>query len=276
MTFPLTFHLFGFDLPAHTLFDVLAYTAGGLLFRFELRRNRSTLSTLSLEKKLWLLACGIFGAAVGAKLLAWLEDPDVYLRNLQNVQAWIGGKTLVGGLLGGWIGIEIAKRVLKIRSNTGDAFVLPLIVGIMLGRIGCFLTGLPDRTYGIETNLPWGIDFGDGVHRHPTQLYEIVWVGITGAILFWVSRSYNHGRAATAQVAQQNTTLGTRSWHPDGLFFRLFILSYLSFRFFVEFIKPSDKPFFGLSAIQIASLLGAIVALVCLVRLQRPAGHEQR
>ena len=74
---------------------------------------------------------------------------------------------IVGGLLGGWAGVEIAKRVLRIRYSTGDLFVFPLVVGMSIGRVGCFLTGLDDHTCGTWTGLPWAVDFGDGP-RHPT------------------------------------------------------------------------------------------------------------
>ena len=43
---------------------------------------------------------------------------------------------------------------------------------VMIGRIGCLLSGLEDQTYGTVTNLPWGWDFGDGLMRHPVPLYE--------------------------------------------------------------------------------------------------------
>jgi phosphatidylglycerol:prolipoprotein diacylglycerol transferase len=37
---------------------------------------------------------------------------------------------------------------------------------------GCFFSGLTDHTHGCPTAVPWGHDFGDGVPRHPVQLYE--------------------------------------------------------------------------------------------------------
>jgi prolipoprotein diacylglyceryltransferase len=49
---------------------------------------------------------------------------------------------------------------------------LPLAIGIAVGRLGCFFAGLDDFTYGTPTTLPWGHDFGDGIARHPVQLYE--------------------------------------------------------------------------------------------------------
>jgi phosphatidylglycerol---prolipoprotein diacylglyceryl transferase len=57
-----------------------------------------------------------------------------------------------------------------VRRATGDVFAIPLTVGIAVGRVGCFLTGLADNTHGLPANLPWAIDYGDGIPRHPAQL----------------------------------------------------------------------------------------------------------
>jgi len=78
------------------------------------------------------------------------------------------------GLLGVVLAVEGLKRRLHIKHRTGDLFAIPLVVGIAIGRIGCFFAGLTDGTYGTATALPREVDFGDGVGRHPAQLYEIV------------------------------------------------------------------------------------------------------
>ena len=115
----------------------------------------------------------------------------------------LGGKTIVGGLVGGLIAVESVKRLRGIRVATGDLLALPLVLGIAIGRIGCFLSGLEDQSYGIATGLPWGVDFGDGIARHPTQLYEIVVLAGLGAMLIvrarhdrnrWRSLQALHGR----------------------------------------------------------------------------------
>src|SRR6201999_2912276 len=95
-----------------------------------------------------------------------------------------GGKTIVGGLIGGLLTVEYAKKKMGFAGRTGDLFALPLCVGIAVGRIGCFLAGLNDYTYGSVTSLPWGIDFGDGMKRHPAQLYEIIFLVCLGLFLF--------------------------------------------------------------------------------------------
>jgi prolipoprotein diacylglyceryltransferase len=98
----------------------------------------------------------------------------------------IGGKTIVGALAGGLISVELTKRYIGIRTSTGDLYAIPLALGIAIGRIGCFLTGLSDNTYGTSTNLPWAVNFGDGIPRHPTQLYEIIFLLALIPFLFHV------------------------------------------------------------------------------------------
>jgi hypothetical protein len=111
-------------------------------------------------------------ALLGSKLLSGLENPA---RSASApLVAVLSSKTIVGGLIGGLIAVEIVKKIAGIRTPTGDLFAIPLCVGIAVGRIGCFLTGLDDGTFAVATTLPWGINFGDGIARHPTQLYEIV------------------------------------------------------------------------------------------------------
>ncbi|RYF98138.1 MAG: diacylglyceryl transferase, partial [Caulobacteraceae bacterium] len=55
---------------------------------------------------------------------------------------------------------------------TGGVFVGSFSFGLVIGRLGCFFSGLNDDTYGSPTHLPWGVDLGDHVSRHPVQLYE--------------------------------------------------------------------------------------------------------
>jgi len=245
MTFPVTFHVFGLSVHPHALFEVLAYTGGFQLFL--LTRRRWPRASVSVDHMMWLLVGCVFGALVGSKLLAWLESPIDYWNARHQLPAILGGKTIVGGLLGGWAGVEIVKKRLGIAHSTGDGYVFPLILGIAVGRIGCFLTGLADHTYGKPTDLPWAVDFGDGP-RHPTQLYEIVFFILLAAALFVRLR---------------------RAPHENGELFRLFMLGYLAFRFAIEFIKPRyTVPYVGLSAIQLASAAGALVALAQLLRLR--------
>jgi prolipoprotein diacylglyceryltransferase len=249
MSFPVYIPLFGHRLHPHPVMEVLAYAAGSQLYFLLRRRWRGATVKLPLEKNLWLLVGCVFGALLGSKLLAWAESWPHYREALRSPdpRMILAGKTIVGGLLGGWVGIEVAKKFLHIPRSTGDLFVFPLMVGMSLGRVGCFLTGLDDHTHGNATGLPWGVDFGDGVRRHPAQLYEIAFLFALGVLLFLTFRPGNE----------------------PGRLFRRFMLGYLLFRLLVEFIKPTYKPYAGLSAIQIACAAGAAVCLWQLARRPR-------
>lgn len=247
MEFPVYLWLGPLKIHPHILFEFLAYSLGFQLYR---RRTRQQPVSESLETRIWLLVACVLGAAIGAKLLGWLETPFM-VDPVTGTRHWLApGKTIVGGLLGGWAGVEIAKRNLGITSSTGDAYVWPILVALSFGRLGCFFTGLEDHTYGIATTLPWAIDFGDGILRHPTQLYEIVWLLLTGLILRWVPPA------------------------PPGTLFRWMMASYLFFRLMVEGIKPTLHIYGGLSAIQIAALIGLGVCLRDLYLIYYPRHKE--
>jgi prolipoprotein diacylglyceryltransferase len=114
--------------------------------------------------------------------------------------------------------------------------VFPLLLGLVIGRLGCHLSGLTDGTFGTPTSLPWGIDFGDGIARHPTNLYEIGFLVLLALLL---------------------SALERRCPLPNGRRFELFLAGYLLFRLLVEFLKPTAAlPGLGLTAIQWACVAG--------------------
>ncbi|WP_242107629.1 prolipoprotein diacylglyceryl transferase [Luteimonas aquatica] len=223
----------------HTLFEVAAYAIG---FRLYLReRQRQALPALASREHAIAVAAGaIIGAALGSKLAYWLYDPLYAFAGFPDPRRLLEGKSIIGALLGGLAGVEIAKRLEGVRGSTGDAFVLPLIAGMCIGRIGCFLAGLNDHTYGNPTALPWGVDFGDGVPRHPTQLYEIAFLLALGA---WIAR--HGGRFAR-----------------EGDRFRAFMVAYLGYRLLIEWIRPIPLHYLGLfSGLQLLCLAGLLYYL---------------
>lgn len=221
----------------HPVFETLAYAGGFQLYRWQKRRSGDFLQ----ETQRWnVIAAAIVGAVVGSRVLGLLEQwPLLATMSWKQILFGSGGKTIVGGLLGGWLAVELVKWMSGIRRRTGDLFALPLCLGIAIGRVGCFLAGLADDTYGKATSLPWGVDFGDGVRRHPTQLYEIVFLLVLAAVIWSVSRRP----------------------HTQGVLFRIFLVGYLAWRFAIDFIKP--QPFLhGLNAIQWACVGGLVLCLL--------------
>ena len=59
----------------------------------------------------------------------------------------------------------------------------------LIGRIGCFTAGLTEETYGIKTTFFTGIDFGDGIRRHPVTLYEIAFLALLWLLLVNIEKS---------------------------------------------------------------------------------------
>ncbi len=208
----------------HAVFETLAYFIG---FRTYLRLRHRRGDVIADGTRWSIVAAAIAGAALGSKILYWFEDPVATWQHLGDPIFLLQGKTIVGALAGGLIAVEATKKALGIREATGDLFAVPLAVGMAIGRVGCFLTGLSDHTYGVATALPWGVDFGDGVPRHPTQVYEAIFLVCLAVALSRVGRRP----------------------HVNGDAFKLFMVGYLAFRFLVDFLKPATS-LGGLSAIQ--------------------------
>lgn len=172
-----------------------------------------------------------FGAFCGAMLGAKLPFALLDLPGLLTGAAWFdNGKTIVFGLVGGYFGVEVAKRWLGIRIKTGDSFAVPVAAAVAVGRLACFHAGC---CHGTPTGLPWGVDFGDGTLRHPTQLYEFVFHAACAVMLGWLAR---------------------RGWFR-GQLIKLYIISYLVYRFASEAIRPEPRLWLDLSVYQWAALV---------------------
>jgi phosphatidylglycerol---prolipoprotein diacylglyceryl transferase len=223
MTFPVWIEIGGLRVHPHLVFEALAYVGA---FWIYLRRRRTQGDHLPDEARWSVVTAAVVGSLAGSHLLNWLAADA----------GGVAGKTLVGGVLGGWLAVELEKKRIGIRERTGDLFAMPIAVGMAIGRIGCFLSGLPDGTYGVATALPWGVDLGDGVLRHPTALYESLFMAIIAVVLWRLD-----GRL------------------PRGGLFRALAASYLAFRLVVDFIKPGVSLLWGLTGIQIACIVGLAV-----------------
>lgn len=230
LSFPVAIPIGPWALGPHIVFETLAYLVG---FRLYLWRRRRFGDHVDDGPRWSIVTAAAVGAVVGSRLLYWLEDPAATLEHFRHPTVLLAGKTVVGALLGGWIAVEIVKRFIGVREATGDLFAIPLAVGMSIGRIGCFLSGLPDGTYGTQTSLPWGVDFGDGIRRHPAAIYESLFMLGLALVLAKAGPSLRRGES-----------------------FKLFMAAYLAFRLVVDAIKPGVPLALGLTAIQWASVAG--------------------
>ena len=109
----------------HVVLEMAAFAVGGLLYWRGPNTEAPGKDTVS---RLGIVAGAALGAAIGSRLLYVLQ----YWTALsdQPWQVWLGGKTIVGALLGGLLGVELAKLALGWRESTGNRFVIPLVVAL--------------------------------------------------------------------------------------------------------------------------------------------------
>ena len=179
----------------------------------------------------------IFGAIIGSRLIGGLENPPALLNAPNKLLYFYQNKTVLGGFLGGLFGVEAIKKMIGEKSSSGDLFTYPIILALIIGRIGCFSMGVHEETYGIETDFFTGMDLGDGMLRHPVALYEVVVLALLWLCLTQAEKKY--------QLA-------------NGLRFKIFVISYCLFRFVLDYIKPHYTFSIGLSTIQITALVGLL------------------
>jgi phosphatidylglycerol:prolipoprotein diacylglycerol transferase len=150
--------------------------------------------------------------------------------------------SIAGALAGGIVAVELYKWTRGVSGSTGVIWVGPLALGIAIGRWGCLFAGLADETYGLPTSLPWGVDLGDGVPRHPVQLYE------SAAMLAFLAIYL----AALARRA---------AWTRERAFY-LFVLFYAAQRFVWELFKPYPRLAGPLDVFQLLALAMIAYALI--------------
>ncbi len=160
----------------HSQFDIFAWLAAAGTLRFVSRRFGLSLPVAARQKFPYYAAL-LFGAAVGAYGLGTL--------NLWLLGAHELARSVEGALAGGILAVELFKYAHGLHERTGARLAAPFAVGVAVGRIGCFLAGMDDFTYGVPTALPWGHDFGDGIPRHPVQLYESLSMLAFAALYFF-------------------------------------------------------------------------------------------
>ncbi|EAR02853.1 prolipoprotein diacylglyceryl transferase [Maribacter sp. HTCC2170] len=221
---------FGFKTNVHLVLEYLAFFVG---FRYYVILRKNTKDDISTNNRLSIIIGAIFGALIFSRIFAFLENPTVHY-----AQGWISilnNKTIMGGLFGGLLGVEFVKKIIGEKQSSGNLFTLPIILGVIIGRIGCFLSGINEFTYGKVTDAFSGMDLGDGLHRHPIALYEVIFL----IVLFVIIKNLLERK------------------EPDfnGSYFKLFMITYFSFRFLMEFLKPNIFLILGLSSIQYLCLL---------------------
>jgi len=115
MTFPVYISLGSLKIPPHLVFETLAYAVA---FRVYLLLRKRRGDRLGDGDRWWMIAAAAMGAVVGSKVLYWFEDPAMMFAHWRDPLYLMGGKTIVGALIGGLFAVEVAKRHLGITRRT--------------------------------------------------------------------------------------------------------------------------------------------------------------
>jgi phosphatidylglycerol---prolipoprotein diacylglyceryl transferase len=234
MAFPIDLKLGSLTVSLHLIFETLGFAIG---FRYFLWLRNRQKDRINDANRAWIIIGATFGAFFFSRLIGALESPITLFHSKHTLLYLYANKTIVGGLLGALLVVEVTKKIIHEKNSSGDLFTYPLILAMMIGRVGCFTSGLTEETYGIPTRSFLGIDFGDGLYRHPVTLYEIAFLG-----LLWVTLVMMEGKVRLL----------------NGYRFQFFMIGYLAFRLLLDFIKPHYVYFIGLGTIQLCCIVGLL------------------
>ncbi len=222
-------------IPTHELFVGLGVLAAIGVFVVEARRRGQT-----DEKVVWVVLGALVGGAVFMRLGTWLQHVDLR-ENASLTEQWLyGNRSILGGLVGAWLGVHVAKRLVGYRLRTGDLFAPAVALGMAVGRIGCLLTELP----GTPTGTSFGIRLDPaaaerlgatpGVALHPSFVYEIVFHAAAFCVLwFWLRH----------RVTAPGETL------------TFYLAAYGIFRFAVELVRGNEVVWAGMTRPQLFLLV---------------------
>lgn len=225
---PVLFYIGRFPVEAYPVLLFLALVVGLLIYIAQLKGNN-----IKSPNALYIAIFAIVGGTIGAKIPIIFMNWNQLNSNPDSINILLSGRTIVGGLIGGTAGTFIAKKIFGIKERLGNQIAIPVAAGMAVGRLGCLLRGC---CYGQPTNLPWGMDFGDHLMRHPTQLYEMIFDILLVIFLVWKK---------------------TKDIKPGELF-GIFLNCYLSFRFLLEFIRVEKVSAIGLTDFQLLCVISIV------------------
>jgi prolipoprotein diacylglyceryl transferase len=247
---PVFAHVGRYAVPSHELFVFLGTVVAAAVFFHETRRR-----DLADERLLWIIAGTLLGGAIGAKLATiWRYVAFTGDHSLEGMLLR-GGRSILGGLAGAYVGAVITKRAVRYPRRTGDLFAPAVALGMAVGRVGCFLS----EQVGTPTTLPWGLRLGDatlaqipncpycapGVALHPSFIYEILFHLAMFALLI----SYLRPRVTV-----------------EGDLFKIYLLAYAVFRFLVEVVRGNLVIWHGLTGSQLFLIPSTALLIAYFVR----------
>ncbi|MBI2657207.1 prolipoprotein diacylglyceryl transferase [Candidatus Woesearchaeota archaeon] len=220
---PVLLELGPFQIRYYGLFYALGFVIAYFLI-YHLAKKKQL--SLTKDDVSGFLIYEVIGVVIGARLVYilfynfafYIQDP------LEIVALWHGGLSFHGGFIGAILAMYLFSRKKKIEFyDLADIAVLPVALGLALGRIGNFINA---ELYGRVTNAPWCIDYSKSQFaqvpsgcRHPSQVYA----SIKNLIIF----------AALWSIKGKKL--------PKGFMFWSFVALYGLFRTIIEFFRAPDE-----------------------------------
>ena len=234
----ISYFTFGsYKISTYSFFVLLGLIVGLVWFSYSFTsKNKS-----KVENTYFIILAALIGGFIGSKIPVFFENISILMEKPEYFKNFIfTGKSIVGGIIGGYLGVRIIKKIRKIPNvRCGNDIAPAICLGMAIGRIGCFLSGC---CYGIETNLPIGVNFGDGIYRIPTQLIEMCFCFILFSFLLYKQKK-------------------CKDLIP-GILFKELVIYYFIFRFFIEFIRDTNKNFLFFSVYQVICIIGIIFMIM--------------
>lgn len=204
--------------PTHPVFVALGVLVAGAVFLAESRRRGQT-----DERLVYVVLGALVGGALLMRLGTWLQHVDLR-QNASLAEHWLyGNRSILGGLVGAWLGVHVAKRLCGYRSRTGDLFAPAVAAGMAVGRIGCLLSEPHSATGHTNWSFAWEIAF------HATA-FVVLWGWLRHRSL------------------------------PPGTTFVWYVAAYGLFRFVIEFWRGNEVAWLALTRPQL--FLACTVPLV--------------
>ena len=186
---------------------------------------------------IWLTA--LIGAFVGARILYWVAEGWRDPVSLDLAARWAAGKSVLGALMGGYVGVEVAKKALGYRAATGDWFAVMVPFGIAWGRVGCWFNGCC-LGQPMSREHWWTMMDVQGVPRWPAVPLEFAFNLIAGLVLIAMRR----GRV-----------------FPGNLF-HVYLMAYGVFRVAHEFVRNTPRVIGPLSGYAVAAVLLIVLGAI--------------
>ena len=255
--YPLLLHVGRFTVTGYGIMMMAGFLVAGWIYGRELKR-RGLDSAIAWDT----VVIAVVGGLIGSKLYFAISVGRIGAMFSRGGLVWYGG--LAGGTAAVFVYMWLKKLPVRVLL---DAVSPSLVVGYLLGRVGCFMV---NDDYGLPSRLPWAVAFPKGsppttarvLHEqfhatiaagvppdqvlavHPTQLYEIA----LSFIVFWLLWRWREHR------------------HAAGWLFAVYLVLSSLERIVAEIFRAKDDRIFGAFTVAQVLSVGLVLAGAWLMR----------